>query len=265
MKPERDRLNENYLSERFDFFEKHTFLSIYNQTCKNFKWIIMFHSETPQLFKDRIEKLQQKLPQMKILYVPEDKNWSDLLTNFLKEDCQSEWIATSRLDNDDEFESSYEKTLQAIKLKDSDFIISFPDGYIYDNKRNIIIKNTKISNNCITLVARKNSDKIHSLALDHSKICDLDSPFEIKTYRDGKGKWIVNIHDLNLANRTKYSFKNMIWSKEFLYKNSSVNVHTTYEYILYIFREVYLATFYMIWNPIIKTAVKIRNRVCKTV
>ena len=46
-----------YLQYRFDLFEKYCMPSIVNQTCQNFKWLVLFDANTPQTFKDRAWEL----------------------------------------------------------------------------------------------------------------------------------------------------------------------------------------------------------------
>lgn len=46
--------SEEYLQYRFDLFEKYCMPSIINQTCQNFKWLVLFDARTPMLFKKRI-------------------------------------------------------------------------------------------------------------------------------------------------------------------------------------------------------------------
>ena len=53
--PMRRILDEDYLEERFSIFEKYTLPSMKQQTNQNFTWIILFHKNTPNSFKKKIE------------------------------------------------------------------------------------------------------------------------------------------------------------------------------------------------------------------
>lgn len=49
-------LDIDYLKQRFYIFEKYTLKSIKKQTNQNFSWIVLFHSDTPNIFKNKILK-----------------------------------------------------------------------------------------------------------------------------------------------------------------------------------------------------------------
>lgn len=49
--------DEEYLKYRFDLFENYCFPSIKNQTCQNFKWLILMDNNTPERFKQRLQEL----------------------------------------------------------------------------------------------------------------------------------------------------------------------------------------------------------------
>lgn len=46
--------DKNYLRYRFELFERYCMPSIMNQTCQNFKWFVLFDTNTPHEFKDRV-------------------------------------------------------------------------------------------------------------------------------------------------------------------------------------------------------------------
>ena len=54
-------------------FEQYCLPSIANQTCKEFEWIVLFDSKTPDIFKERIRELQEKCLQLKPVFVEPEK------------------------------------------------------------------------------------------------------------------------------------------------------------------------------------------------
>ena len=52
--------SEEYLQYRFDLFEKYCMPSIINQTCQNFKWLVLFDAHTPESFKRRISSWHKR-------------------------------------------------------------------------------------------------------------------------------------------------------------------------------------------------------------
>lgn len=238
--PERDRLNEDYLKPRFDFFETHTYRSIYNQTNKNFKWIIMFHEDTPQVFKDRIEKLRDELSQIIPLYVPDDVDSKVALKQFLLKDAQSEWISTSRIDNDDEFLPEYMEEIQKYdgEMK-KEFILSFPLGFVCCEKKNTLVWYHLKKNNSFTFVDYRSNPKFrHSLEIDHSKITNPKYGFDVIYLCNNKPEWKQNIHETNMANIIPYSFRNIIWDKKILENTEWINIKTNKDYCWYLVRMI---------------------------
>lgn len=59
---EEANLDERYLDYRFTLFETFCLPSVKNQTCQNFKWLVLFDSNTPDRFKNRIEALHEEYP-----------------------------------------------------------------------------------------------------------------------------------------------------------------------------------------------------------
>lgn len=62
-------LDEQYLDYRFNLFEKVCLPSVKNQTCQNFKWLVLFDSRTPVQFRKRIEGLQKCYPSLFPYYI----------------------------------------------------------------------------------------------------------------------------------------------------------------------------------------------------
>lgn len=52
--------NDDYLAYRFALFESYCFPSIKNQSCQNFKWLVLFDVNTPDAYKKRAEVLHNK-------------------------------------------------------------------------------------------------------------------------------------------------------------------------------------------------------------
>ena len=73
-----------WLEHRFSLFEKYCLPSIANQTSKNFKWIVLFDSSTPEKYKDRIVDLQSKCTQLIPVFV-EPENGRHFAEIFRKE------------------------------------------------------------------------------------------------------------------------------------------------------------------------------------
>lgn len=73
-----DNINSAFLKDRFEIFERYCLPSIANQTCKNFKWLVMFDINTPKVFKERLKRLHHQFEQLIPCYLDVNAyNWDD--------------------------------------------------------------------------------------------------------------------------------------------------------------------------------------------
>lgn len=61
--------DENYLNYRFGLFERYCLPSIKNQSCQNFKWLILMDARTPDKFKKRLETLHNEYDNLRPFYL----------------------------------------------------------------------------------------------------------------------------------------------------------------------------------------------------
>lgn len=61
--------DENYLNYRFGLFERYCLPSIKNQSCQNFKWLILMDTRTPDKFKKRLETLHNEYDNLRPFYL----------------------------------------------------------------------------------------------------------------------------------------------------------------------------------------------------
>lgn len=124
----RDR--EGWLKERYELFDIYCFPSIAAQSEKGFTWIVFFDDQTPENFIKLNEAYQKELPNFHPVYVSE---WNTetvrgkLLEIIPKE---TEWLLTTRLDNDDGLHKDFVKTLLTAEFTDKTYF-NFPDGLTY--------------------------------------------------------------------------------------------------------------------------------------
>lgn len=62
-------LSLEWLEQRFDVFERFCLPSVSGQVCKDFVWVVLVDSMTPQVYKDRMESYRDVCPQFVPVYV----------------------------------------------------------------------------------------------------------------------------------------------------------------------------------------------------
>ena len=145
-------LDEQYLDYRFRLFETICLPSVKNQTCQNFKWLVLFDSQTPAKFKKRIENLRKEYPPLlpcfidlraeadpasekmyhqlndeyesivsglshNVTHFDNDRPSRIVLPNVIrkiieKNSCSTDYYVTTRLDNDDALHKDFIRIIQ---------------------------------------------------------------------------------------------------------------------------------------------------------
>lgn len=121
-----------WLEHRFELFEKYCLPSVKNQTCKNFEWIVLFDSSTPESFKCKVEEYQKICPQLIPVYVkPEHgRYYAQIFRNEIVKRLNARRLLTTYLDNDDALNITIIEDLQRriLDIEDQTFIY-YDDGY----------------------------------------------------------------------------------------------------------------------------------------
>ena len=190
-------LDEDYLNERFNIFEKYTLQSIKRQTNQNFIWLILFHKNTPDIFKKRIQKLKEEFGFID-LYFGDEQNF-----NF-SEYCNSqqeniEYFITTRIDNDDMLSYDYIARIQGyVNNNLHECILSFEKGMKFDLSSQKKYKYDRKDNHFLSMIGPKEEC---ILQYNHAKI--FESGKEVIMLDCNKPMWTEIIHESNVINRIK--------------------------------------------------------------
>lgn len=105
---------KKWLKHRFDLFEHFCLPSVVNQTCQNFKWIVLFDATTPEEFKLRVKVYQSKCAQFIPVFVEpaEGRYFAEIFRKEILERKRSKRILTTYLDNDDALNKRFAEDLQ---------------------------------------------------------------------------------------------------------------------------------------------------------
>lgn len=189
-------LDEDYLEERFNIFERYTLQSMIKQTNQNFTWLILFHKRTPDKFKKRIQQLKKEFNFVD-LYFDDDDRFSFL--DYCNNLENNNWYVTTRIDNDDMFAEDYIDQIQEYANKNlHTCIISFEKGMKYDLNSQKKYEHKRKDNHFLSMIGSK-EDCI--LQYNHAKI--LSSGKEIVFLNSNKIMWTEIVHDSNVINRIK--------------------------------------------------------------
>jgi len=134
---------EKWMAHRIKLFEKYTLPSLKKQTNQNFTWLLAFSEQTPSEIICRYDYIDN----IQIIY--------EYPTDWLNANLpNSEYVITSRIDNDDYYYEDFVKEVQneasaslfLWKKPDFELVIDV-EGVQFDEKTGKFYDNARVSNN----------------------------------------------------------------------------------------------------------------------
>tara|TARA_R100001369_G_scaffold17655_1_gene33055 strand:+ start:922 stop:1770 length:849 start_codon:yes stop_codon:yes gene_type:complete len=191
-------LTEEWLEERFDLFENFCFTSVKNQTNQNFKWLVFFDINTPEVYKEKVENYRKSYDNFLPFFIDGMNNFlPEIVNNINKLDSQ-EYIITSRLDNDDCIHENYTNVVQSYFKKQDHQALDVIDGYTLETGKHTRLGTlTKLNNPFISLIEKKEDFKTVWFRNRHGSWKYEKNMTRIKNQR----LWLSIIHSKNKVNR----------------------------------------------------------------
>jgi len=224
---------DRWMKNRFELFERFCVPSVRNQSVKDFIWLVVFDAKTPQRYLDRADRLGRGCHLVPLRAERGHRRTLRLYAaHSLKPD--TEYLITSRIDNDDAIHRDFMKTVQdclrsdapkkprgfvrllhrwlpdKTRMGDSHYkrmlqrstpnegriAINFMLGFSFDGDRLALFSNER--NSFISLLERTDlvGGILTTWATEHKRIGQIATVREIAT----KPLWVRVIHDENLRN-----------------------------------------------------------------
>jgi hypothetical protein len=114
--------NDAWMEHRFVLFEKYCLPSVRAQIRGFFKWVILVDRNTAPEYLDRLNREDVSIIQV-------GNAWQRNLQQYLNEDCDTRWMITTRLDNDDAIAPFMIQVVQDSFDRQEFTFIDFPKGY----------------------------------------------------------------------------------------------------------------------------------------
>ena len=227
---------DRWMEKRFELFERFCVPSVRNQSVKDFTWLVVFDAETPQPYFDRAERVGHDCH---LVPLRAERGHPRMLRRYAAQSLRpdTEYLITSRIDNDDAIHRDFMGTVQGhllaeapmrrgslartthkwlrdgTRMGDGRFkrvlrrlvpnqgriAINFTLGFSFDGKRLALFSNER--NPFISLLER--TDLVGGVltvwATQHKKMSQIATVREIAT----EPVWVQVIHDENLRNEFK--------------------------------------------------------------
>ncbi len=201
-----------WLTQRFDLFERFCLPSVAHQTNRNFTWLCLFDKDTPAEMRQRIEGYRQQVPQLRPCFFSAEEA-QEFLSHEEAVNCRfirrtvkglispdDEFVITSNLDNDDALSCDYVERVQHLFLADRRrTLYSFVWGMQYFVRLNAIVRMHYPHNHFLTLVEEAQGD-FHTVQFyGHAKARKVLPNVDISD----KPYWMENVHGHNVSNELR--------------------------------------------------------------
>ena len=231
--------SREWLDHRFDLFEKYCLPSIEAQSCKDFIWIVLFDSKTPDDYKIRIGKYQSDCPQLVPVYVePQNgRYFADIFRKEVLNRLSHQRVITTYLDNDDALSIHFVEDLQkrAGLLSDGIFI-NYIDGYQYYTDHNYLIHIHYSRNHFMSVVEEGNPATLKTIYGYGSHYYIEKIPGARIEHIKNQPMWCEVIHEKNIGNDAYFLKAKMVKDKETLSYDFAIKEKVESGICLYLFR-----------------------------
>ena len=227
-----------WLEQRFRLFEQFTLPSVLNQTDKNFKWIVLFSSETPIKYKSRIDEIRSRCPQFRAIGVApgQSANFGQIFKEVIENDLDGKKegiVSTTYLDNDDALSVHYMETIQNLisanyrEIVAQPAIINFRFGSQYFTEQKIASRASFKRNHFITMAEPLGSNSIKTVFGygSHYYIGKHNGIRQIVVEKTDM--WLEVIHDKNVINDVRTSIHTRIIGSEMLLRTFGATAETS--------------------------------------
>lgn len=194
-------LDDEWMDNRMGLFETYYLNSLQHQTCKNFYCWVFFDEKTKDKYKQQIKQLQNKYTFFEPIYIQYGKDFITRINQQLANviDKETQFIITSRIDNDDGYHARAIEFIQANFVPQDRYAINLTKGYrLVHGAKPLLLKNSFVNGPFLSLVEK------YTPGVDITTIyCQMHQEFFSK-YKLKQIKseylWLQNIHDYNVAN-----------------------------------------------------------------
>jgi hypothetical protein len=122
-------LTDRWMENRLKLFEQYCYSSIKSQTVKNFEWLVFFDTNTPEIYREKINELASKFSNFIPIYTDGMENFYPSIKKEIASRLTAPFLITTRLDNDDSLHQDFVKEVQNQFSEQSFMAIDFVDGY----------------------------------------------------------------------------------------------------------------------------------------
>ena len=238
-----------WLENRFALFEKYCLHSLANQTCKEFKWIVLFDSKTPDQYNGRIHRYQEICPQLIPVFVAPEEGleFRKVFRNEVVKRLEGERIITTYLDNDDALDVHFVEDLQKrVSNLSSGTFVFYLNGYQYFTEFGLLLRIRCRRNHFVSVVESVNPETLKTIYGFGSHYYIDKIPGAKIEYVKEAPLWCEVVHERNMGNDAYFLLgSSAVRDGETLKRDFAVEESSSYSAATYLFKFIprYLKTF----------------------
>ncbi len=189
-------LDDSWMNERLELFANYCFPSISNQSNQNFEWLLYFDSTTSETHKSKIAEIIGNKTNIKSFFIDGMPVFNESIIKYVEENISTEYLITSRIDNDDCIHKDFINEIQKHFDKQDFLAIDNIEGYTLQIEPNFILgKKEHIFNPFISLIEKNNQPKtvwhyVHNMWKKEPRLIHVTE----------KRLWLSVIHGKNKVN-----------------------------------------------------------------
>jgi len=193
--------HDEWMQQRLRLFKKFCVPTILHQSNQAFHWLIYLDVQTDP---SALKAIHKELNVVKNAEVKFAANMQDLLGDLRKvlSTVETDYVITSRLDNDDGLGREYIQQIQNAFLPGDKTLVNMLHGVLYDSDKRILttVRNARL-NHYTSLIEKRhpNQECLTVLGFSHTQ-----PPEECTVINlDADHSWLKIIHGRNLNSRAK--------------------------------------------------------------
>lgn len=199
-----------WMTNRIQIFNSFTLPSVSAQTCKNFKWLLLFDPSTKETNPDFLDRMTQYDFCIPVFLDLEKTSLTEGIKKAINKHLLpgTNHVITTRIDNDDAIHEDFIKNIQKNFTPEQNYIVNFTDGYGYSDNRLSIAQRNKV-NPFATFCEEYNKGKYKTVYCTGHPALKNVAPVR---HVYGKRMYLVNFHENNVLNQHKITtWVGLLW------------------------------------------------------
>ena len=185
-------LTKEWMDHRFPLFDRFCFPSMMGQTNRDFTWLVAFDEDTHADYRPLIDAYRERFALFTPLYSARARFIDDIL---LHVDADTEFLITTRIDNDDAFHKDAVATIQSeFREQEFEFLNLLQGYFLYPDRIDYLQADC---NMFVSLVERRGAGQPFTTVFGCGRHTNLRQRGPVRQVVTSRPSWLHVIHDRN--------------------------------------------------------------------